>query len=128
MYRTDLKYRTHTAHDQHPAIPSLQTKEPAEQGGGTATDLQSRAFSACRAAEQMGDGSGKENGGGDFDTHIAAAEDSVDHLIGTPIAALLKKGVDTDGQQTTHRQQEDKPGVLTAQMCDKMQDMMEPGA
>ena len=89
--------------------------------------MQCGALTACRTAEQMGNGSGCENTGCHQTADVAAFQRGFDDLVGAAVVAQFQKAVQPNGHQTAQGQQENQPVIVLPQMGDTVEGVVETG-
>ena len=111
---------THAAQDHHPAILVIHLHESAQKIAQTAAQLQRRALTAGRAAEQMGQQGGTKDQRRHHPGQILPGVDGGQHQVGAAVLAQ-NPPVQKHDEQTCRRQAENQPAVVGAQGGDLSQ-------
>ena len=108
------KYGAHAGHDQDlPLIPA-DVKDPGDQGGQGAAQLQSCPLPSGAAAEEVGQTGGQKDGGGHCGAYIVAVQRGIDDLVGARIVRQVQPLIQANGEKTAYRQQKQYPWVRGA--------------
>ena len=103
----------------------IQLQRLTHGGTDAAAQLEGRALTTGRAAEEVGDGSDDEDDRRHLGTDGILMEHGVDELVGTPVFHHTKNPIHTNTEQTAHRQQPDEPHVLAPEVGNEVQHMVE---
>ncbi len=102
--------RGHADHDGGALVAVVEAEEAACAQPDRAAHLQRSALAACRAAGEVREDGGEENGGEQLQAQALAGLDLVEHRVGgEPLA--LEAVVDGDRSESGHGKQVEYPGI-----------------